>query len=196
MRDDGAVFLLYPILAGLIIGLATRGSATRLGDLRFAWVPLIVVGMLIQMLIFSTQAGDTLGPWAVVAYVVSNVAVLIGVGRNVAIPGLWVVLVGGASNLVAISLNGGYMPASPDALAALGYVPNGEFSNSSVVPDAVLWPLTDLFVMPAWLPLANIFSVGDVLIGVGAAIAVIAAMHGRGPVEARPADVDAAGQTA
>ncbi len=30
--------------------------------------------------------------------------------------------------------------------------------------------------------MANIFSVGDVLIGVGVAIAVVAAMHGRGPV--------------
>ena len=35
--------------------------------------------------------------------------------------------------------------------------------------------------MPAWLPVANVFSVGDILIGVGAAIAIVAAMHGRGP---------------
>ena len=42
-------------------------------------------------------------------------------------------------------------------------------------------PLTDLFAMPAWMPVANVFSVGDVLIGVGAAIAIVAAMHGRGP---------------
>ena len=41
--------------------------------------------------------------------------------------------------------------------------------------------------MPAWLPVANIFSVGDVLIGIGAAIAIVAAMHGRGPLAtARP----------
>jgi hypothetical protein len=35
--------------------------------------------------------------------------------------------------------------------------------------------------MPTWVPAANVFSVGDILIGVGAAIAVVAAMHGRGP---------------
>jgi hypothetical protein len=39
--------------------------------------------------------------------------------------------------------------------------------------------------MPSWLPAANVFSVGDVLIGVGAAVAVVAAMHGRGPLVAR-----------
>jgi hypothetical protein len=33
--------------------------------------------------------------------------------------------------------------------------------------------------MPAWVPMANVFSVGDVLIGVGVAVAVVAAMHGR-----------------
>ena len=189
------MFILYAVLAGLLIGLVTRGSVTRLGDLRFAWASLIVAGMAIQMLLFSTPLGDALGSWAVVAYVASNVAVLIAVGRNLAIPGLRIVLVGGTSNLLAISLNGGYMPANPDALASLQRVPTDEFSNSSVVANAVLWPLTDLFAMPAWLPMANIFSIGDVLIGVGAAIAVIAAMHGRGPLEARPAAVVAAGQT-
>lgn len=189
------MFILYAVLAGLLIGVVTRGSATRLGDLRFAWVPLIVAGMGIQLLLFSTPLGDVRGPWPVIAYVASNIAVLIAVGRNLAIPGLWVVLAGGASNLLAITANGGYMPANPDALAALGYVPTGEFSNSSIVADAVLWPLTDLFAMPAWLPLANIFSVGDVLIGIGAAIAVVAAMHGHGPLEPRPVDVNAAGQS-
>ncbi len=41
--------------------------------------------------------------------------------------------------------------------------------------------------MPSWVPMANIFSIGDVLIGVGAAMAVVAAMHGRGPLEPRTA---------
>ena len=54
--------------------------------------------------------------------------------------------------------------------------------NSRFVDGAVLGPLTDQFPMPAWMPLANIFSVGDVLIGVGAAIAIVAAMRGRAPM--------------
>ena len=90
-------------------------------------------------------------------------------------------LLGGAANLVAIVANGGYMPVSPGALAAMGRLPREGYSNSRLVDGVVLGPLTDLFAMPTWVPAANVFSVGDVLIGVGAAIAVVAAMHGRGP---------------
>jgi len=70
------------------------------------------------------------------------------------------------------------MPASSDALVALGRVLPEGYTNSrlgGVGEHVLLWPLTDLFAMPAWLPAANIFSVGDLLIGIGAAVAVGAA---------------------
>jgi hypothetical protein len=175
------VFILYAVLAGLVIGLVTGGSASRLAELRFAWVPLIVVGMAVQVLLFSTPLGDALGPLAPAVYIASNLAVLAAVWRNIAIPGLPMVLVGGACNTLAIVANGGYMPVGPDALAALGRLPSEGYSNSRMVEGVVFGPLTDLFAMPAWVPAANVFSVGDVLIGVGAAIAIVAAMHGRGP---------------
>lgn len=186
--DDDVVFILYAVAAGLAIGLLTGGSATRLGDLRFAWAPLIAVGMAVQVLLFSTPLGDSLGPAAPIAYIASNVAVLVAVGRNLAIPGLRLVLAGGAANLVAICANGGYMPVSPDALAALGRLPRDGYANSRLADGVVLGPLTDLFPMPAWLPLANIFSVGDVLIGLGAAIAIASAMHGTGLLGSRAAE--------
>ena len=179
--DHGGVFILYAVLVGLVIGLLTGGSTARLGDLRFAWAPLVAIGMAVQLLLFSTPLGDTLGPLAPVVYIASNLAVLAAVWRNLAIPGLPLVLVGGASNLIAIVANGGYMPVSPEALAAMGRLPREGYSNSRLVDGVVLGPLTDLFAMPTWVPAANVFSVGDVLIGVGAAIAIVAAMHGRGP---------------
>ena len=192
-RDDGPVFILYAVVAGLGIGLLTGGSAARLGDLRFRWAPLIALGMAVQLLLFSSPLGDAAGPAAPVVYVASNIAVLVAVGRNLAIPGLALVLLGGISNLVAIVANRGYMPVSPDALAAMGRVPREGYSNSRLVEGVVLDPLTDLFAMPTWVPMANVFSIGDVLIGVGAAIAIIAAMHGRGPIRPRPAPPAAAG---
>jgi hypothetical protein len=179
------MFLLYAVLAGLAIGLVTGGSAARLGDLRFRWAPLIAIGMVGQVLIFVSPLGDAIGPAAPVVYVASNVAVLVAVWRNLAIPGLPLVLIGGAANLAAIVANRGFMPVSPDALIAIGRTPHDGYSNNRVFDDVVLGPLTDLFAMPAWLPMANIFSIGDVLIGVGAAMAVVAAMHGRGPLEPR-----------
>ena len=63
----------------------------------------------------------------------------------------------------------------------MGRLPEEGYSNSRLLDGVVLGPLTDMFAMPTWIPLANVFSVGDALIGVGAAIAIVAAMHGRGP---------------
>jgi Family of unknown function (DUF5317) len=184
--DHGRVFILYAVVAGLLIGLVTGGSPSRLGDLKIAWAPLIALGMAVQLLLFSSPIGDALGPAAPGVYVVSNAVVLVAVARNLAIPGMVLVLVGGCSNLVAIMANGGYMPVSHDALVAIGRAAREGYSNNVRSENVVLAPLTDLFAMPAWVPMANIFSVGDVLIGVGAAIVVIAAMHGHGPLRERP----------
>jgi hypothetical protein len=187
------VFILYAVLAGLGIGLVTGGSAARLGDLRFRWGPLIVAGMAMQVLLFSSPLGDAIGPAAPVVYIASNVAVLVAVWRNLAIPGLPLVLLGGISNLFAIVANRGYMPVSPDAVLAMGRVPREGYTNSRLVEGVVLEPLTDLFAMPTWIPMANVFSIGDVLIGVGAAIAIVAAMHGRAPLVVRGTPTGPAG---
>jgi hypothetical protein len=188
-HDDG-VFILYAVLAGLVIGLVSGGSVARLGNLRFSWAPLIVVGMVVQLLLFSTSLGDALGAAAPLVYVASNVAVLVAVWKNRSIPGLPLVLVGGAANLLAICANGGYMPVSSAALTALGRGAPDGYVNSRFVDGAVLGPLTDQFAMPAWMPMANIFSVGDVLIGVGVAIAIVAVTRGRAPMVDRTAQVD------
>ena len=48
-----------------------------------------------------------------------------------------------------------------------------------VTADPVLRPLTDIFVLPAAFPFANVFSVGDVLIGIGVAATIAIAMRTR-----------------
>jgi len=87
------------------------------------------------------------------------------------------VALGAISNLVAIVANGGYMPASAAAMAALGKSAPTVYSNSAIVPDPVLWPLTDIFALPTWLPGANVFSLGDVLIALGVIVVIVSAMR-------------------
>ncbi len=53
--------------------------------------------------------------------------------------------------------------------------------------DPALRPLTDIFALPTWLPAANVFSVGDVLIGVGVAVVIALGMRGAGTAEAERA---------
>jgi hypothetical protein len=89
---------------------------------------------------------------------------------NRRLPGMALVAFGGTMNLLAISVNGGVMPASPSALtgAGLAVYPPG-FHNSAALPDPRLAFLGDVFFIPASWPLSNVFSVGDVLIGLGVA---------------------------
>ncbi len=176
------MFILYGVLIGLVIGVVTRGSPARLGQLRFHWGLLVVLGMAAQLLLFSSPLGDALGLVAPAVYMATNGVVLVVVARNLAIPGLPLVLLGGASNLLAMIVNGGYMPVSRAALEAMGHGPGTTgYSNSALLEHVSLAPLTDIFAMPIWLPAANVFSVGDVLIGVGVAVAIVAGMHGHGP---------------
>jgi len=176
------VFILYAIPIGLALGLLTGGRLERLAGGTFRWAPLALAGLLAQVVVFFGPVAERVGDLGVPIYLGSTTLVLLAVLRNLAIPGLALVALGAVSNLAAIVANGGYMPASPEALAALGRGIGSGYSNSAVVEGPALAPLTDLFALPAWVPWANVFSIGDVLIAAGVGWAVAALVHGRGPV--------------
>jgi hypothetical protein len=170
------VFILYAIPFGIVGGYLLGGRLERLGQLRFRWAPLALLGLAVQIALFSEPLGGIVGDAAPAVYVASTIAVLIAVLRNLDIPGLAVVALGAGSNLAAILANGGYMPADPNAAASVGGIAPG-YSNSSIEAAPALAPLTDIFATPAWLPFANVFSVGDVLIGIGVAATIVIAMR-------------------
>jgi len=172
------MFILYAILAGLLIGFLLGGRLESIAETRFRWGWLAILALAIQLVLFSPLAGG-LGDAARWIYVASTALVVIVVLANLRLPGLPIVLLGALSNLAAIVANGGSMPASPAALAALGGTVNNGPTNSIVVEHPALEPLTDIFAMPAWIPFANIFSIGDVLIAIGVAVAIAAAMRPR-----------------
>jgi hypothetical protein len=170
------VFILYGLVAGLVAGFALGGRLESLATVRFRLGGLALVALGIQLALFSPLADALSDDVARLVYVVSTALVGVVVLANLRLTGVPLIAVGAALNLLAIVANGGTMPASPEALAAVGLGVGGN-TNSVVVADPALGPLTDVFAMPDWLPLANVFSIGDVLIGVGLAIAVAAAMR-------------------
>jgi hypothetical protein len=176
------VFILYAIPIGFVAGLLAGGRLDGLAGLRFRWAWLAVAGFLVQVVLFALPTGDALASVGPAAYVGSTVAVLVALLANVRTPGVSIIAAGAACNLVAIVANGGAMPVRAATLAAAGLDPHDGFSNSVVTGAPVLEPLTDVFAIPAGVPLANVFSVGDVLIGVGIAVVIAAAMRrGREP---------------
>ena len=145
----------------------------------------MLAGLLVQVVLFSDTVAGRVGALGPSIYVASTVLVLAAVVANRSIPGMAIVALGAVSNLAAIVANGGYMPAARSALDALGKSDPTTYSNSSSV-ETRLGPLTDVFAMPPWLPFANVFSVGDVLIVVGVVTTIVLAMRSA----ARDVDLD------
>jgi hypothetical protein len=179
------MLILYGIPTGLFLGWLLGGRVDRLADVRFRLAPLAVLVLLVQLALFSPLAdglAKDAGRWI---YILSTALVLVVVVANFRLTGVPLIVLGAAANLAAIVANGGAMPANGAALAAVGLGIGGN-TNSVLLERPALEPLTDIFATPPWLPLANVFSVGDVLIFVGVAVALATAMR-RGPAGVRPA---------
>ena len=74
-----------------------------------------------------------------------------------------------------IVANGGLMPVRASALQAAG-TEYDVHQNSIQLAEPRLGPFIDRWAAPDWLPLANVFSVGDVVIALGAFVIVLSGM--------------------
>jgi hypothetical protein len=173
------MFILYALPIGLLLGALMGGHFGGLGQIRFRWAALAVLGFAFQVVLFSEPVAARVGAAGPLLYVASTAVVLVAVLRNLSIPGMAVVALGAGSNLAAIVANGGYMPTGATAAAEFGRGIQTAYSNSRIVDAPALELLTDVIALPRWLPFANIVSVGDILIGLGVAIVIVAAMRAR-----------------
>lgn len=175
------MLLLYAIVAGLIAGRLSGGRLRNLEHLRFAWWPLAVGGLAVQVVLFARPVAERVGSEGPLIYVLSTLAVMAALLRNLSSPGLVVIAVGASLNLIAVLANGGAMPSAPEAWLALNGVaelPVTHFSNSVLIgPDTLVPFLGDIFVLPRPLPLANVFSIGDAFIAIGAVLYLATAMR-------------------
>jgi hypothetical protein len=152
-----------------LIGVATvplfGGQLRRFASVELRHVWIVWLSVVAQIVVFeatflvSESVGEILH---LGTYVLSGVFLWL----NRHIPGAWLLGLGGGLNLVAIVANGGVMPATEWAWRTAGFdrVAAGDFENSNIATDVPLWWLGDVFAIPEWLPLSNVFSVGDVLI--------------------------------
>jgi hypothetical protein len=148
-------FALVPVCGGRLRAL------TEL-ELRRPWLLALALG--IQVVLFAPG-----GPAWPAAHLCSYALAGAFAWENRRVPYLWVIGLGGALNLAAIAANGGTMPASARAAATAGLSGRGP-ANSMVLHAPHLSALGDVFAVPASLPLHNVFSVGDVVVVLGAAL--------------------------
>jgi len=122
---------------------------------------------------------NVVGPAGPSLYVGSTLAVLAALLRNLEQPWFRLIALGAALNLLVIVANGGVMPADPAALAAAGLLDreSGAVVNTAPLSGAPFAFLGDNWATPSWLPFANVVSLGDLLIGAGAAAWLISTMR-------------------
>jgi hypothetical protein len=171
------VALALPVLAAVALGLALGGRLADLArlELRASWLFFAAIGLQLvafPLPVFPWETGEGV---ASALWLLSCGFLVVAAGLNVRIAGVPIVAAGMLLNLVAILANGGTMPVTPAAMQAAGerYATN---ANSTAMSDPNAPWLVDRWAAPDWIPFANVFSVGDVVIAIGAFVLVLAAM--------------------
>ncbi len=175
------MILLTALIIGLLVGVGRarwQRRPYRAPGFRFIW--LAVVGFAPQLIIAYLPATRRILPdWLAEALVLASLSLFLAfIWLNRWTPGMWILFAGMALNLVVMLANGGWMPISPDAASqVLGGVPVGparlgeRFGGKDVVllpQDTRLLFLSDRFLLPDWSPYRVAFSLGDILVAVGA----------------------------
>ena len=175
------MILLLAVLAGLLTGLYLANLRRRhysAPNLRGVW--LVVVAFLPQLFIAYLPATQRLfdNRLASVSLLASLMMFAVFAWLNRHLPGMPILIVGLLLNLLVIVANGGWMPISvqtADLLFGrdvLQFVSVGQRFGQK---DVLLFAqnihfdfLADRFLLPAWFPYQSAFSLGDILISLGA----------------------------
>lgn len=156
-------------VVGMLSVKLVGGRLRTLGtlDLRHLWV--VWAAIVVQVVVFEVAGSAMPEALAQAVHIGTYLLAFSFLWLNRHIPGALLIAAGAGCNAVAIFANGGVMPADIDAWrrAGLPAIDETTFENSNVVADARLAFLGDVFAIPAGWPLANVFSVGDVVIVAG-----------------------------
>jgi hypothetical protein len=176
--------ILGAVVIGILIGLALGGSITTLSETHFRWWGLAIAGFGLQVVPIASPSG--LAHWLDVGLLALSYLALLGfVIKNWRRPGIQLVAVGFALNVLVIALNGG-MPVSDHALRqayGTGYEStfrdlqlHGGAKHHLARSNDVLTPLTD--VIPLGKPVHRVFSAGDLISILGITWVIAAATRG------------------
>jgi len=171
--------LLWAVFLGVLVGYLRGGRIKRLAAVRLRALWLLLPPLLIQLLIFPLGKRDPIITWGTPYWhILSYLFLLALVVLNRRYGEILVMGAGLFLNFLAIVANGGYMPASVEALRQAGMetvaqaLEEGRHLGNTILMGVGtrLNFLGDWLFLPAWFPLSSAFSLGDVILGVGAAL--------------------------
>lgn len=142
------------------------GRLTRLADIqpRAVWAVLLAAAIQVGI----TQAPGGSHALHAGLHLLSYVLDAYFMFANRRLAGVPLVATGAALNVLAITVNGGVMPANQVALRISGIAERPGFDNSAALAHAHLAFLGDVIPMPGPWPIGNVLSAGDLIILLGA----------------------------
>lgn len=181
--------LISPTVFAVVLAAFMRRSFGGLLNEPIAWWPLGVACFGLEVALSSTSIGQLpvmLG-WGSIVWLGALAAMVAVLVRNAALRSSaarwpWAIAALGVSlNLLVVAVNNGHMPqsqsariaagASIDRVAGLSSQPS--WRNVAVMTNDTFLPwFADVLPEPAWLPLHNVMSIGDLLLACGLAGAV------------------------
>ena len=176
------------ILAALLLGRLARGKFGRLADVRIKYVWLIFIPLALYLAAYAVNYSRVISKssWVFgLAHAVALAALLTLTLANRRIPGVKLMFGGLAANAVAIVANGGLMPTSARAAAAIW---GKEIIEKTMAQTLVRHEFFDANtnlrflcdIIAAKRPFVfvqSVYSIGDVLLSLGCFIAIIAVMR-------------------
>jgi Family of unknown function (DUF5317) len=144
------------------------GRLSRLADIKVRGIWAVLLAAAIQVAITQIPGGSH--AFHVALHISSYVLDAYFVFANRHLKGVPVVALGAALNVLAITVNGGVMPASASALKIAGIAERAGFDNSAALAHEHLAFLGDVIPVPGPWPIGNVLSVGDLIIFIGALI--------------------------
>lgn len=165
--------MLIAIIAVAVVGCVPLlgGSYRRLARLQLHGTWLVTTALIVQIgiiSVFDVKSEAVARSLHILTYVMLGTCLWL----NRSVRWLPVVAAGWLANFIAIVANAGVMPTSAAAARALGRQAGTGFENSVPTPNGRLVFLGDTIVTPQGLPLANILSIGDVLLIAGLAMVI------------------------
>ena len=165
--------------AAALIQAKLNGRRLQPIELNYSW--LVLLAVIPQILVFQIPVVGRMAPEAFIPYIlVLSQALLVEFAvLNIRKPGVAVMGTGLLANFLVMLMNGGWMPIGPETVRRILPSLPADFSlvdrrlglsKDWIMPTSAMrlpW-LTDRFTLPDWVPYNAAFSLGDILISIGA----------------------------
>lgn len=163
------------VIIGILIGVFRNGNLANISDISLRGLPLMILSVIFQVspvfLIKIPAVSQYIYLFPFISLCMMTLAVMVNYKR----PGMKIIVAGAILNIIAMGMNGFYMPIDYTALGWAGLDPllesikNGAVIGYSSIENAtgISKILGKIIPIPKIYPFAKVLSIGDIIITLG-----------------------------